>query len=244
MTIVHISDTHGLKGHLPLSIPNCDVLVHTGDIGGRTNLLELTQFLEWFEKQSARIKIFIAGNHDIILDGKFIDGLELDSVNRMILQQQHQDAVKLIDRYNVKYLNGKEFVFEGVKFYGSPYSPSFHRHNWAFNADRGEEISKEWAKIPSGVNVLLTHGPCYGILDDVKEFAMPNEIPHVGCKDLLNVIKKRLFDLQLHCSGHIHDNTAVVLEKVSQTRRVLFSNGAVLNNEYKQIIIKPLIITI
>ena len=66
MQIVHISDTHTY--HNNLHIPNCDVLIHSGDIGNRTNLKELTEFLVWFEQQPANIKIFIGGNHDIILD--------------------------------------------------------------------------------------------------------------------------------------------------------------------------------
>jgi len=59
MRLVHISDTHGKKYHNNLIIPECDVLVHTGDIGGRTTCFELVEFLEWFNKQPAKIKIFI-----------------------------------------------------------------------------------------------------------------------------------------------------------------------------------------
>jgi 3',5'-cyclic AMP phosphodiesterase CpdA len=76
MKIVHISDTHGAKHHSKLDIPECDVLLHTGDIGGRTDLLELQQFLEWFKKQPAKRRIFIAGNHDIILDKTFAKKLK------------------------------------------------------------------------------------------------------------------------------------------------------------------------
>jgi hypothetical protein len=36
----------------------------------------------------------------------------------------------------------------------------------------GEEKSKKiWDRIPSDTHVLLTHGPQYNILDDLKEFA-------------------------------------------------------------------------
>lgn len=158
--------------------------------------------------------------------------------------KEHEQAMELIQNYDVCYLNGKDFVFNGVKFWGSPYSPSFHRHNWAFNADRGAEISKEWAKIPTDTNVLLTHTPCYGILDHLHEYANLGEDPHAGCGDLLGVITKRLRDLKLVCGGHLHDNYGVVLERLSNTRRLLFSNGAVLNNRYDVLVTDPLIITI
>jgi predicted phosphodiesterase len=42
MKLVHISDTHGAKHHTKLIIPECDVLIHSGDLGGRTTLFELT----------------------------------------------------------------------------------------------------------------------------------------------------------------------------------------------------------
>lgn len=247
MKIVHISDTHGSKQHAKIQIPECDVLVFTGDMGGRTNPYELTEFLVWFEKQPARKKIMIAGNHDIVLDKKFIDrkANEVDVVAALILRQQHLDALRLLEVYDVTYLNRRDYVFEGVKFYGSPYSPSFHKEHWAFNADRGEEIKKEWAKIPSDVNVLLTHTPPYGILDDIRERKQENEMDvHVGCKDLLEVIKKRLLKLQVHCFGHIHDNYGVSMMPVSRNRRVMFSNGAILSNDYTIIAPKPIIINI
>lgn len=246
MKIVHISDTHG--GHEKLTIPTCDVLCFTGDLGGRTNLYELNLFLMWFEKQPASRKIFIAGNHDIVLDKAFPFHVyqigRLDSVAKDIMLQQHGDALDLIDKYSVTYLKDREFIYEGVKFYGSPYSPSFHRDNWAFNADRGQEIRTIWGKIPSDVNVLMTHSPVYDVLDDLGEYARAGEDTHAGCIDLMGVITKRLHDLKIHMCGHIHDNYGVVQRQVSRTRRVLFSNGAVISTRHEQLITKPIIIEI
>ena len=232
MKICHISDTHGPKWHTRLEIPECDVLVHSGDIGGRTTLLELTEFLIWFEKQPAKKKIWVAGNHDLILDKKWINRQSTDPVFSLMLNQAHNDALELIQNYDVVYLNGKDYVYEGVKFWGSPMSPSFHKEHWAFNLDRGNEIKKEWSKIPSDVHVLITHTPPYGMLDAIQEKykSHPDEDIHRGCQDLIDVIKKRLFGLKLHCFGHIHENTGIIQMPVSQTRRVWFSNGAVINN--------------
>lgn len=232
--IVHISDTHNI-GHKNLVIPECDLLLHTGDIGGRTNIMELTEFLIWFERQPAEKKIFCAGNHDIILD------------RRVGVRGQFEDAIALIDKYNVKYLENKEYIYNGLKIYGSPISPSFHRENgWAFNRDRGEEIQKEWAKIPSDVGVFITHSPPYGVLDEIPEKfkQYDEEDVHRGCHDMVAVIKKRLLQLKLVCFGHIHDQVGIVLKSISNKRRILFSNGAVLTNDYTQLITSPLIITI
>lgn len=243
MRLIHISDTHGYHEYLKIS--ECDVLIHSGDIGGKTTPAELMAFLVWFEKQPAHKKIFIAGNHDLCLDKNWVKREKsIDSISGLLAEQKYKDAKSLIESYDVKYLENTDYVFEGIKFYGSPYSPSFHRYKWVFNADRGEEIKKIWARIPSDTNVLITHTPVYNILDDVKEYATDGEDAHRGCKDLFDVMHKRLFNLKLHCSGHLHDEYGVVLKSVSGKRRILFSNGAILTNKGELIVKIPLTINL
>ena len=168
------------------------------------------------------------------------------NVEALLASTHYHEAMRLIDEYDIIYLKDEAVVIEGIRFYGSPYSPSFHRHNWVFNADRGQEIQKIWSKIPSDTEVLITHGPPYKILDLVhdKYREKAGEDMNVGCQDLLKVVKERLFKLKLHCFGHIHDQVGVLNYPISNTRHVLFSNGAVVNNDYKQLVINPLIITI
>lgn len=245
LRIVHISDTHGK--HENLTIPECDVLVFTGDMGTRTNELELVSFLSWIEKQPADVKIVIAGNHDICMDKNWVKKQKNEgSVEGILAQQHYQNAKVLMESYKVKYLEDKDYVYNGIKFYGSPYSPSFHRERWVFNADRGEEIKKVWSKIPSDVNILLTHTPPYKILDyvDGRYKRHPDEDQNVGCEDLMSIIKTRLTKLKLHCFGHIHETTGILIKDVSQTRRVIFSNGACVTNNYQQVVTKPFIIEI
>ncbi len=253
MKIVHISDGHLAKVHANLNIPECDVLVYSGDIGGRTSPAELCEFLIWFESQPADLKVFIGGNHDHCLDSLWSDNLKRQgrNVEAQLAVMFHKKAMDLVSSYKVKYLCNTDYVYKGVKFYGSPYSPSFHRDYWAFNADRGEEIKKIWSRIPSDTNVLITHSPPYGIMDLIPEKYKRTEAEdvHRGCQDLLDVIKKRLFDLMLSCFGHIHwdvnaPNYGVQLVSLSNNRSCLFSNGAVVNNAYEQLIKTPLIITI
>src|SRR5688572_14182989 len=139
MRIVHISDTHGYKFHQHVRVPECDVLVHTGDLGWyKTTIGELTEFLIWFEAQPAKVKIFIAGNHDVLLDKKWVMNRQ-SYVDKLIWDQMYKDARILIPLYKIKYLENTEYVYEGVKFWGSPYSPTFG-NDWAFNADRGSAI--------------------------------------------------------------------------------------------------------
>lgn len=250
--VVHISDTHGF--HERLQLPECDILIHSGDVGDmRTTLSELNLFLIWFSRQPAPLKIFVAGNHDVVLD-KYFPDQQNDPIGKLLALQNYRDAKKLIEGFpEIKYLENKDYVFtitntgkepsRTIKIYGSPYSPRFGT-NWAFNANRGDQIKNQWAKIPSDVDILITHTPVYNILDHVEERykRYPDEDMNVGCQDLFDVMKKRLHNLKLHCSGHIHDQYGMVLKKVSNTRRVLFSNGAVIDNDHNQLVTIPPII--
>lgn len=249
MTLQHISDTHGAKFHTKLKLLKCDILVHSGDIGGRTSLPELLDFLIWFSVQPATYKIFVAGNHDIILDKKWPQSLKNQGkiVEALLAEQLYTEGQELLKKYpEIIYLEDTEITISNLKFYGSPITPSFHRQHWAFNADRGEEIQKYWAKIPSDVDVLITHGPPFGILDIIPEhFRQVHEDPRRGCEDLLDVMKKRLKNLQLHCFGHIHEGpTAVQRVQLTNTRWATFSNGAVISNYYELVMPNPPIINI
>ena len=211
LKICHISDTHGARFHTRLIIPECDVLIHSGDIGGRTGVLELEEFLRWFSKQNSLVKLFIPGNHDLCLDYTWAHQ-QGDPINMIIRRQIYADSMALLKQYpDVTCLINQEFSYSGFKFYGSPITPSFHRQNWAFNADRGEEIKKFWAKIPSDVDVLITHGPPYGIMDNIPERMRSHATEDLnrGCKDLQEVTKKRLLNLKLHCFGHLHNSYGV-----------------------------------
>ncbi|HEY9485750.1 MAG TPA: metallophosphoesterase [Nitrososphaeraceae archaeon] len=223
-------------------MPKSDLLIHSGDIGmNLTTIDELSDFLKWFEKQPADRKIFIAGNHDALLDKKYaMRWKNTDSHLYETHTYLYDQATKLITEYDVVYLNNRDYVYKGLKVWGSPYSISFNRARWAFNADAGQEIKKEWSKIPSDVDILVTHTPCNGILD----YYETDKGCNLGSIDLLNVIKKRLFNLELHCSGHIHDNYGIVHRRISNTRRCLFSNGAIMSNEYKETIKNPLTINL
>lgn len=248
MKVCHISDTHGAKNHTRLIIPECDLLIHSGDIGGRTTLLELEEFLRWFSRQPAKYKVWTAGNHDLCMDPAWAHRDTGDAINMQIRRQIYSDSLELLKKYpEITYLDDSEITISGFKIWGSAITPSFHRQHWAFNRDRGDEIAKTWGKIPNDVNILITHGPPYGILDIIpEEFkSHPGEDVHRGCSDLGSVIKKRLLKLELHCFGHIHDGpTGILVHPVSNSRYVTFSNGSVLSNNYTLVVTNPPIINL
>lgn len=97
MKILHISDTHG-EHHKILGLPEADVLVHSGDCTLHSTEQEVLDFLRWFGSLPFKHKIFIGGNHDDILYGASIEGLDA----------------------NVHYLCNSGIVIKGIKFYGVP----------------------------------------------------------------------------------------------------------------------------
>ncbi len=243
--ICHISDTHGFA-HKNLCIPACDFLIHSGDLTNIGEPYQVIELFKWFRNLTqVRNIVFIAGNHDLSFD-KDLNYVSNDSIGNLLRLQKHRDILQIINSLpsHIYYLNNSEVTINGLKIWGSPVTPTFGK-GWAFNRDT-VHIKKEWSKIPSDIDILVTHGPVYGQLDKIPEKfkRTPDEDIHRGCPGLLNVIKKRLRNLKLHCGGHIHDQIGVISSPISNTRNVLFSNACVVDNNYKQAIIHPFTITI
>lgn len=183
MKIFAISDTHGR--HEQVQIPEgTDMLIHAGDFSNikspSFNHNEVNKFLMWLEQQPVKYKVIIAGNHDTSIESRFIT--KNDFKDKGIIYLEHE----LIE-------------IEGIKIFGSPYTPEFC--NWAFNRKR-EELGKIWDTIPDDTDVLITHGPPKGILDSASRDKHVSE--NVGCSALL----KRVLKIQpkIHIYGHLHDN--------------------------------------
>ena len=174
MKVIVISDTHG--HHKKQDMPQGDLLIHCGDITLTGTKNETIDFLDWFLDQDYRYKILIAGNHDYFLE---------------------ENPGFLSDAYNGKfyYLFDSGVEIEGIKFWGSPYTPEYK--NMAFNLQRREKLQKHWQKIPKNVDVLITHGPPQCILDKTVDGE------NVGCEALL----KRVHEIkpQFHLFGHVHE---------------------------------------
>jgi len=174
MEIVCISDTHGK--HEELVLPPGDMLLHAGDVSSRGTPAEVKRFLDWFAAQPYQYKLFIAGNHDFLME-------------------ENPDEFKAMLPDALIYLEDDSVVIEGIKFWGSPISPRFF--DWAFNRDRGADIRKYWEAIPDDVDVLITHGPPM----DYGDTTARGE--RVGCLDLkerlLEVVP------EYHIFGHIHE---------------------------------------
>lgn len=63
-------------------------------------------------------------------------------------------------------------------------------------ADRGADIKQYWDKIDINTDILITHGPPHGILDEVNGC-------NVGCEELLLAVQR--IKPKYHIFGHIHE---------------------------------------
>lgn len=176
MKLIIISDTH--NQHHDLKIPFGQVLIHCGDFTSLGKWDKVTKFLEWFDEQPHPHKILICGNHEVEPE------------------KAHTHFEAMLEGYpGITYLYNSSTTIEGVKFWGSPYTPKFY--DWAFMKDP-ERMHLVWDCIPEDTNVLITHGPPYGI-GDVNGRGF-----HCGDKALLKRVKE--LSLSLHCFGHIHQS--------------------------------------
>lgn len=197
MKFVLISDTH--NQHENLTVPDGDVLIHAGDITGGGSLRETLGFFRWLGNLPHQHKIFIGGNHDFLLENTSFD------------KKQYLPA-------GITYLQDTLIEIQGIKIYGSPYTPEFL--NWAFMKKRGADIKAVWDKIPEGIDVLVTHGPPFKILDATSSST------NVGCEDLLDKVLK--IKPKIHVFGHIHEAYGS-----QATEGIKFFNASVLNEHYQ-----------
>jgi Icc-related predicted phosphoesterase len=199
MRLVVVSDTHGLHNRIE-SLPAGDILVHAGDfMNSGYDTEDILSFDRWLGEQSFKHSVVCAGNHD------------------RYFQNSPQQARSLLT--NALYLENTGVTIGNLSFWGSPYTPEFL--NWAFMYPRGSAAKRYWNQIPYNLDVLITHGPPFGILDQT---AMGDA--HPGCEELLKAVEEK--KPKVHLFGHIHGGAGTFENEVAR-----FVNAAYLNERYK-----------
>lgn len=211
--VTQFSDSHGKHDLIQSKysgkndLPGGNLLLVAGDISnvGRTG--EIYQFLEWFDEiNNYDEKIFIAGNHDFGFE-KFRPEIDND------IAEKFPSVKYLMDNSVIVNVDGHD-----VKIYGSPWQPEFY--NWAFNLPRGKALEEKWELIPEDTDILITHGPPYGILDKVF-----GKDENLGCGDLRRRVE--IVKPKIHLFGHIHSGNGYL-----NTVNTHFFNVSALNEKY------------
>ena len=171
--IIHITDTHMehetfLKDGL---VPEGDILVHSGDFSKQliSRHQDLKTYMEpvekFFSQLPHRYKIFLSGNHDYSLENHSCEEVQ-DLLSSAI------------------YLQDKSVTLEGIKFYGTGWTRLRESSQARAFAVSEEDLIKYWDKIPQDIDVLVSHSPPYGILDQDVVGTIPEVtgcVPEVTC---------------------------------------------------------------
>lgn len=175
-----ITLTSDLHGYFPKTLGG-DLLIVAGDLTSDHSQQAFDEFDQWLYNQEYRYKIVIAGNHDSMLvnpNDLFGDGIIFS---------------------DAEYLCDSGTTFEGLKIWGSPWSLWFYGINPYCKAFTGSEseLKKRYDLIPDDIDILITHGPPYGLLDKTIEGA------HVGSYSLRQTLDR--IRPRIHIFGHIHE---------------------------------------
>ena len=212
-TVTLISDTHNKHKHVHNNslgdLPGGNILIHAGDISSMGYEHEITEFAKWYDGLNYDHKIFIAGNHDW--------GFQ----NNAEKVKGNLTGYKTIDYIQDELLTIQDEDKPEIKIWGSPWQPEFY--NWAFNLPKnGDELKAKWDMIPEDVDILITHGPAWGFLDDVDG----RRGDHLGCELLAERIKS--IKPKIHVCGHIHSGHGYYFDGTTH-----FFNASVLNESYE-----------
>ena len=213
-----ISDTH--RKHGLLKVPeNIDFVFHGGDESNNKspyfNVNECLDFLTWYSSLDIKYKIFVAGNHSTAIGEGLIKRSDIPE--------------------NIIYLEHESVEIEGIKIFGSPYTPEFST-GWSFNVPR-KNLKSYWDEVPDNTDILITHGPPKGILDltqyDTRAGANGESVFQCGCKDLLDAVKR--IQPKYHMFGHIHPekNCPNAGQQIIQHCKTTFINAAVVDLDYE-----------
>ena len=194
MKIAAFSDCHWLYEDIK-KFPKADICIFAGDWSGDgVFIYETVRFVNWFSKLPYLYKIVIPGNHDFYCQ-----------YNINICKQ-------LFEANGINLLIDEEIEVNGLKIYGTPWSPFFN--NWAFMLNE-EELKNKFRHIPSNLDILITHTPPKGILD--------NNLGSNALLERVNEIKPKI-----NIFGHIHEGYGKFENKDTK-----FYNVSVVNDKYK-----------
>lgn len=212
MKILHLSDTHGQHKNLK-SLPEADVIVHSGDFTFAGSEEEAYDFMNWFCNLPYKHKIFIAGNHDMCMYGAdHIDGLSR----------------------NVHYLYNNSVVIDGIKFYGIP---MFMEDCMDGNLDVFIN------NIPDDTDVLITHMPPKGTCDLANYGKGPEHRGNATLAELLKKLHPtcHLFGHEHDAYGKtIKENVIYSNACVVDSRYNLINNPTIININHSAYVLRGL----
>lgn len=206
MIIDCIADLHGCK---PI-LPGGDLLIIAGDLTANDTEKQHAEFAYWLEEQDYSKKIVIAGNHDSLIQGVSL-----------------QWAEKMFP--GATYLQDTGTEFQGLKIWGTPWTPIFDGVNPRCTAFMETEsfLDTRFSLIPEYTDILITHGPMRHMLDANKDGYACGSI---SLRKHIDRVKP-LF----HIFGHIHEQGGQQLMYKHQGPNTWCVNCSYVDERYRPI---------
>lgn len=158
-------------------------------------------FLPWTDSLPYKRVIFIGGNHDF-----FLEDLHNGGIEKIGCQYNAREVENILmpeglgKKHKVTYLFDSSSTIDNKTFYGTPWIAELDR--WAFYKD-DDELRNIYDKIPSGVDVLMTHmPPKVNDIGRVLQGGVFNTGSDFGSQDLADVINSK--NIKYSISGHVH----------------------------------------
>lgn len=249
-----ISDIHGnLAALAPFGAlgdhQDADILLIGGDIsparGSHSFYDQQAWFYGNFLPALAELKVghicFIAGNHDYFLSE--------------VTASKNEDVIRNRLPDNIHYLRDSGVEILGLNIWGTPWVslPPWAKFKKGFSvwnfAEQEDDLHEHFERIPSGLDILLSHGPAHGFCDviDPKQATYIGEVEDVHCGSkalqvhVLTKCPKFVFCGHIHSGNHGFE---IFNFKVGDSyRQVHFSNVSSLNEKY-ELAYKPQMINI
>lgn len=213
------------------AIPDADIYVFPGDMTGSGRDHELRDWRKEIQRllDQGKKVVAIPGNHEL--------GVEYDYAN----------ALKIIDpqpEEGFHWLLDSGCEIDGVTFWGTPWQPYFggyaYNVKWDFDVDAekahyrtfGEDVNAPgperslesyWRLCPkTGIDVFISHGPPFGILDTTYNYQM------AGSQSLAHFVAE--LKPQVHAFGHIHEACGRMVIGTTE-----YVNGSICTKRYEPI---------
>lgn len=222
MIVDCVSDLHGNYPELE----GGDLLIVAGDLTARDSPEEYFYFRDWLKSCNYKKKILVAGNHDNgIQDGDWYFSREWIGAD---------------------YLCDSGTEFEGLKIWGSPWTlafPGMNPHCKAFTVETEEELAEKWNLIPDDTDILVTHGPTFGIHDEVRIYDSQSHdiiLENTGSRSLASWMARHVYTLRLHVYGHIHEGYGIydirsIQNRLGDPKTPIYVNASHVNEHYKPV---------
>ncbi|EQK99589.1 phosphoesterase [Ophiocordyceps sinensis CO18] len=227
LRIVCISDTHNRQPKVPLG----DVLIHAGDLTENGSFQEMQDGLTWLSSQPHPYKVFVAGNHDVLLDDAFLDkyperrygqthGKQDLDWGSVIYLQDSAVSLEFPPSEQGQVGRTEDAAITSLTIFGSPWTPQYGISAFQYLPSNSRHWEDVFASADITPHIVVTHGPPYLHLDR-------RDFHRAGCPYLAEEVYR--IRPRLHVFGHIHASYGredVVLDGVQRTYEEVMTGWA------------------